>query len=328
MRCLLIVVLWGLGSICATATEPPTRKGELRIPADAPDANVPETYRLTAQTVPFEVRLKHDLVFSQVEVFTITFPSPVKSEHAVNNTVYCEYFRPKGGAGKRPAAIVLDILDGAGVVSRGEAMWLAMNDIPSLCMTMPYYGPRRPDEKSAGKQRFLSADVNTSKANIRQCILDARVAVAWLAEQPEVDANRLAVVGTSLGSFMGGILAGSEPRIESACLLLGGGGLVDAFSTHPQAGVVFEALKLAGLSKDGLKKIVATVDPLTYADQLKHKRLLLIGAKRDEIVPPVAMQTLWEATGKPEIVWVDTTHVGAAQFAFSLMEAVKNHIKK
>ncbi|MGL6075416.1 MAG: alpha/beta hydrolase family protein [Fimbriiglobus sp.] len=300
--------------------------GEIRFTSQDDTANVPELYRLAPHKFAYQAKVRHDLAYSQVEVIQVTFPSALPGAHEVNNTVHCEYFRPKNLKGRQPAVIVLDILDGAGVVSRGEAMWLALNDIPAICMTMPYYGPRRPDEKTHGRQRFLSLDVEGSKTNIRQCILDARRAVAWLAEQPEVDASRLGVVGTSLGSFMGGILAASEPRLKSACLLLGGGGLVDAFSTHPAGGIVTEALKAAGLTREGLQKIIATVDPLTYAEQLKTKRLLLIGAKNDEIVPAKAMQNLWLATGKPPILWFEATHVGAAKFVFPMMEAVRSHI--
>jgi len=77
-----------------------------------------------------------------------------------------------------------------------------------------------------------------------------------------------------------------------------------------------------GITPDKLKKQINPVDPLTYADTLKKKKLLLIGASRDDIVPPVAMKTLWEATDKPPIVWVDATHVGAALYLLPMMRQV------
>ena len=289
-------------------------------------AGVPPEYRLVAEDFAFEARLKYDLQYSGVEVFTVTFPTALPSPFAANNTVYCEYFRPKGLTKRGPAVIVLDILDGAGVVSRGQAMWLAARGVPAVCMTMPYYGPRRPDERAHGKQRFLSVDVPGSLEHVRQCVLDARRAVAWLATQPDVDPAKLGLLGTSLGSFMGGIVAASEPRVGTVCLLLGGGGLVDAFSQHPRGAAVFAALEFVGLSKRTLQGIVARVDPLTYAEQLKTKRLLLVAASRDDIVPPAAMTQLWRATGEPKILWYDATHVGSARFVFPMMNAVLEHI--
>lgn len=323
----LFTLLIAVIAVPFTHAAAPSTHGTIAFTSDDVTNNVPERYRLAPHSFEFERQLKYDLKGSEVEVFSIRFPSPIETKFAVNNTVHCEYFKPKK-AGKFPAVVVLDILDGAGVVSRGEAMWLAVHDIPALCITMPFYGPRRPPESQNGKQRLLSTDTTRSIDNVRQVVLDSRRAVAWLAAQPEVDADKIGVVGTSLGSFMGGLLAAAEPRVSVACLLLGGGGLVDSFADHPQAGLVFRAMQLVGISRDGLKKLIAPVDPLTFADQLKLKRLLFIAASRDDVVPPIAMKRLWEATGHPKIVWLDSTHVGAAFYAFTAMNAVIEHLKR
>ncbi len=304
---------------------PPATEGEVRFVCDDEKCHVPDRFRLPPHEFPFEQRLKYDLTHSGVEVFDVTFPSPVTSPHPENNTVYAEYFRPKRAGGKLPAVVVLDILDGKGVVSRGAAMWLAQHGVAAMALTMPYYGPRRP---AGVRVRMLSPDVDRSVANVRQAVLDGRRAVAWLGSRPEVDPDRLGVVGTSLGSFTGGLLAAAEPRVHSACLLLTGGGLVDAFYSHPQAGLIAQALLLAGVTREKLQRLIAPVDPLTYADRLRDKKLLLIGASRDDVVPPEALRRLWEATGRPKIVWFDATHVGAAAYAFPAMNAVIAHVKE
>ena len=46
----------------------------------------------------------------------------------------------------------------------------------------------------------------------------------------------------------------------------------------------------------------AATDPLTYAEQLKTKKVLIGAASRDDVVPPSAATALWEATGKQKIV--------------------------
>ncbi len=308
-----------------TATElTPISKGTVKFSSDDDYNKVPSQFHLAPHEFPYEMELQYDLKHSGVEVYAVRFPSPVASPHAANNTVYAEYFKPKK-PGQYPAVIVLDILDGAALVSRGEAMWLAMNGVAAMSMTMPYYGPRRPAE---GKHRMLSTDVDQSIANVRQAVLDGRRAVAWLAAQPEVDATRLSVVGTSLGSFTGGLLAAAEPRIRSACLLLSGGGLVDAYAEHPQAVLVLQGLRLIGITKEKLRRLIDPLDPLTYADRLKEKKLLFIGASRDDVVPPAALRRLWEATGKQEILWYDATHVGMAFYVFPAMNAIIDHVKK
>lgn len=298
--------------------------GTIHFQANDKMNNVPIAYRMKSCDVPYNMELKYDLKQSDVKVYDVSFPSAVKSPHDCNNIVYAELFMPTS-SGPHPAMLVLDILDGKGLVSRGEAMWLATHDIAALAMVMPYYGPRRPTE---GKFRLLSTDVELSKANVRQTVLDARLAIAFLAGVEGVDPERLGILGTSLGSFMGSLTAAAEPRLSIVCLLLGGGGLVDAFYAHPKATAVVTLLRFFGNSKDDMKRWLAVVDPLTFADRLKEKRLLLVAASRDDVVPPSAMTRLWEATDKPPIVWVDTTHVGSALYVFPIMQAVIDHVQQ
>jgi len=291
---------------------------------DDAKAGVPEPFRLAPHTFTAEVSQKFDLVSSGIEVLSVTFPSPVKSPDAANNTVHAEFFRPKK-AGRHPAVLVLDILQGNQLVARSQALWLAQHDVSALVVYMAYYGPRRP---AGGKERMLSPDLPKSVANVTQTVLDCRRASAWLASRADVDATRIGVLGTSLGSFIGGLVAAAEPRVSRACLLLGGGGLVDSFSEHPKAVVFVKALSLIGLTRERLKAIIDPVDPLTYAATLKGKKLLLVAASRDDVVPPAAMRRLWEATDKPKMVWIDATHVGAAAFLFPMMRAVTDHMTK
>ncbi len=318
MKSLLWLLLFGT---FASAVEPIT-KGEIAITPDAKDSAVPERFRLSETKLPYELKLKYELKNSGVNVFMLTFPSTVKSPHESNNTVHAEYFQPVN-AKHAPTVVVLDILDGAQVVSRAQALWLAQNDIPALIVYMAYYGPRRP---AGSKERLISPDVEKSVGNITQTIKDCRCAFTWLENRPEVDAKRLGVLGTSLGSFVGGVLAGAEPKVSQACLLLGGGNLVESFATHPKAKPVLELLETLQIKMATLKKIIEPIDPITYAAMLKKKRLLLIGASRDDVVPPVAMKSLWEATGQQKIVWIDETHVGAALHMIPMMRAVTKHL--
>jgi dienelactone hydrolase len=288
------------------------------------ESKVPERFRLKDHSFPATIETKYSLDYSQVDVFNVTFPSPVVSAHECNNTVYAEYYRPRGN-GPFPAAVVLDILDGRQNVSRGEAVWLAQRGIAALVVYMAYYGPRRPVE---GKIRMLMPDIEHSVNAITQTVLDVRRAAAWLVARPEVDAARLGLLGTSLGSMVGGVAAAAEPRFKNVCLLLGGGGLTDAFYDHPKAASFRTANELLGGSKAKLKKLIDPVDPLTYAEQLKGRRLLLIGASRDDVVPPKAMQALWEATGKPQLIWLDATHVGAAWYVVPTMAAVVEQLRR
>jgi dienelactone hydrolase len=288
----------------------------------AKDDRAPERFRLGEYAFEYKLRPKRDLPVSGVEIYTLTFASPVKSPHEENNTVYAEYYRPKG-KGPFPGVIVLDILAGDQSLSRGIARHLAQNGIAGLFVQMAYYGPRR----SPKGPRLLSPNIEQTMEAIRQTVLDNRCATAWLESRPEIDAKRLGILGTSLGSFLSALTAAAEPRLGRVVLLLGGGGLVDAYYEHPKAKPFIQFNNLIGLTKDKLKKAIAPADPITYADLLAQRKMLLIAAKRDDIVPPAAAQQLWEATGKPPIIWLDSTHVGAALYIFDVALPIVNHFK-
>jgi dienelactone hydrolase len=284
-------------------------------------ANVPERYRLTEHDFDFKMKPLRDLPVSGVEIFQVTFPSPLTSPVPENNTVYAEYYRPKG-PGPFPAVIVLDITGGDQSLSRFIARTMAQNGIAGLFVQMAYYGPRRP---AGSKLKMLSTNIPQTMEAVRQTVLDCRHAAAWLASRPEVDAKRLGIMGTSLGSFVATLTGEMEPRLSRVAILLGGGGLVDAFYDHPKAATYVKAYELLGGSKEQVKKLLAPVDPITAAANLRGRPVLMIAARRDEIVPPSAAVALWEAMGRPKIVWYDTTHYGAALYILAALKPVMEH---
>src|SRR5262245_6688487 len=318
-RTALVVAI--LTSFPAVADLKPAETGQVMCKPVGDQADVPERYRLDPTEFAFELKPKRELVVSGIEIYDLTFASPVKTKYAENNTVHAEYYLPKG-KGPFPGVIILDILDGSQVVSRSLATVFATHGIAGLCVQMPYYGPRRP---TAEKVRLLSADVNHTMDAIRQTVLDNRLAAAWLESRSEIDKKKLGIHGTSLGSFMAALTAAAEPRLNKVSLLLGGGGLVDAYWDHPQARPSFKMRSAIGADKDTVKRFVAPADPITYADNLRKRDLLMIAASKDDVVPPAAARALWEATGKPKIVWLDCTHVGAAVHLFEATDHIVKH---
>ncbi len=54
----------------------------------------------------------------------------------------------------------------------------------------------------------------------------------------------------------------------------------------------------------------------------------MIAGKKDEIIPPKTTEALWNAAGKPKIVWYDCGHYGAALFFIPIMNEVIAHFKE
>jgi dienelactone hydrolase len=308
--------------LVAPAADPRTEQGMIHYAPRETD-NIPQSYRLAERRFNYSLTNTRELSISGVSVHELRFPSPVESPHPENNTVVAEYFRPAGN-GPFPAVIVLEILAGGDGLARGMAQLLAQNQIAGLFVRMAYYGPRRPPNS---RVRLLSPDVPQTISAIRQTVLDCRCATAWLENRPEIDGKKLGIVGTSLGSFLAALTAEMEPKLNKVAVLYGGGGFVDGYRDHPKAAPF---IKLADSFKGGsdyLKKIIAPADPLTYAANLKGRDVLIVAAKRDDIVPPKMAEMLWEAAGRPKLVWFDTTHYGAALYAVPTFEAVLAHFQ-
>jgi dienelactone hydrolase len=311
-------------SLHAVSAEPSrVEKGTFQFTPVGDQKEIPARYRLDARTFDFEMSLKYDLARCDLAVYRLRFPSPVVSPHPENNTVHAEYYVPKG-PGPFPGVIVLDITGGDQSLSRGIATYLAQNQIAGLFVQMAYYGPRRPPGSNL---RLLSPDIAHTMAAVRQTVLDLRTAAAWLESRPEIDAKRLGILGTSLGSFMAALTAEIEPRLGRVAILLGGGGFVDGYYDHPLArpySKVFEAL---GGSKEKVAKLLAPVDPLTCAANLKQRKVLMLAARRDEIVPPKMAEALWTAAGRPKIVWYDCGHYTALMYLADGLDHIMAHFQ-
>jgi dienelactone hydrolase len=320
MPCIALTVLAILPLLQTAA--PAIEKGNAEFKLTTDQKDIPERYRLQAHEFTWEMERHYAMPRAGVEVFRVRFQSPVVTKCLENNTVHCEYFRPNG-KGPFPGVIVLDITAGDQSLSRMIATHLASKGIAALFVQMAYYGPRRP---AGSNKRMITTNYVESMDNVRQTVLDIRRAAAWLESRPEIDAKRLGVLGTSLGSFMGTLAAEMEPKLKRVAVLLGGGGVVDAYYDDPRAAKYRKMWELLGGSKELMKNMIAPADPLTCAANLRDRKVLMIAGKRDEIVFPKMAEALWNATGKQKIVWYDCTHYGAALYFLSAMDHIVKHL--
>ncbi len=311
-------------AFAADDADPKPSRGTVQFALCGPQDRCPAEYCLEPHEFGYTLNLRRSVAGIGVDLYDLKFPSAVVTETKENNTVVGEYYRPQG-KGPFPGIIVLDILGGDQTLGRLQASMFAQNGIAALFVQMAYYGPRRPP---GSKLRLVSPDLEHSLKAVQQTVLDVRRAGAWLAAQPEIDGERLGIVGTSLGSFMGSLSAEMEPRFKRVAIVLGGGGLADAFYDHPRAYALRTLYEVMGGSKEKLAARIAPIDPLTAAANLKGRKVIMIGASRDEIVPPAATKRLWEALGQPKILWYDATHVGAAAFMGTAMKEVVKHFKE
>ena len=84
---------------------------------------------------------------------------------------------------------------------------------------------------------------------------------------------------------------------------------------------------MIGGTKEKLKILIAPVDPLTCAANLKERKLLMLCGKVDEIIPPAMAEALWQASGRQKIIWYNCSHYGAVFYLLDALGHITNHFR-
>lgn len=152
---------------------------------------------------------------------------------------------------------------------------------------------------------------------IRRMVLDHKRVIDWLETVPDVDARRVGIFGISLGGIKGAMLAPLDNRIQAAIIGLAGGDLpyILTYSTEPGLTKKREEfLKTQGLTPDqaeaALRKLL-TRDPLIYAPYIDPRKVLLVLARYDTVVPIAKGLELKEKMGNPETIMLPAGHYTA-----------------
>ena len=301
------------------ASLPPPVRGVVRFEPDVGPPIAAPPFQLAAHEFAFRQTFRPSDA-PNLELSDIEFPSPVRTDFECNNTVHCEYFRPHE-AGRRPAVVVLHILGGDFPLARLFCRSLAARGTAALFVKMPYYGPRRP---VGVRKRMISEDPRETVAGMTQAVLDVRRATAWLAARDEIDPQRLGIFGISLGGITAALAASQEPRLTNVCLMPAGGELSRALSQTGEGSAARRKWIAAGRTGEQFDDLLRSVDPAAYAAPVAGRRVLLINAAHDEVIPPACTESLREKLGRPPIVWYDAGHYSAVRFLFDgLYEATR-----
>ncbi|MGE3777665.1 MAG: alpha/beta hydrolase family protein, partial [Pirellulaceae bacterium] len=285
--CLASIMMAGT----ASAAEPAVAtRGVARFHPAEGEPQLDTRFQLPAHEFAYELT-PFPKVSERIALSTVTFPSPVVTASPENNTVHCEYYQPNV-PGKVPAVIVLHILGGDFPLARVFSNAIAQRGTAALFLKMPYYGPRRPPNSP---KRMISRDPEETVEGMTQAILDIRRAAAFLASREEIDAGELGVFGISLGGITGALALTAEPRLKNGCLLLAGGDMAQiAWSSRE-----LEATRQYWLERGGTKEsffdVMRAIDPVTYAAQVQGRRVLMLNATDDEVIPRSCTESLWKA---------------------------------
>jgi dienelactone hydrolase len=213
------------------------------------------------------------------------------------------------GPGPHPTVLVFPIRAGDHVVSEALAKALVNRGYAAVWLE------RRRSLFGEDDQRD-PADFDAFAADLRDFVLDGRRLIGWLATRPEVDPDRIATAGVSLGGILAATTLAVEPRAKAGFFVMAGGGLAEILRDSQDGDLVhFRERGLeAGAFRDGDELVrrarhhTDPVDPLTFADRIDPARVLLVSARFDRVIAPERTRALWQAMGRPRWLVVPTGH--------------------
>jgi pimeloyl-ACP methyl ester carboxylesterase len=257
--------------------------------------------------------------------YAVDFPVAFPNEFQDSNTTYGEYFQPLNKSSTPLVILIHGWGDHSTIPMYLLARALLKRGIASFILYLPFHSRRFPQEMKS-RRYHLSQD--EWFAGYRIGVTDISQIVDWANTMKEVNHDKIAVIGLSLGAFMGSIAMGIDERIKAGIFIVSGGnsGKIMQFSRFNtfRKGYKVPTEEYERYQKSYLEyldKIVLQgwgnvlperqnffIDPLTYAHRLRERPVLMINARWDDFIPREATLDFWKACGEQKILWLPATH--------------------
>jgi dienelactone hydrolase len=216
---------------------------------------------------------------------TLSFPSGFRTPHPENNTVYCRVVTPKHRT--RAAVLVLPQWNSDAGGHLGLCRLLAMNGMTALRLSLPYHDRRMPPELQRADY-IVSSNVARTLQVCRQAVLDARRAIAWLAQQ---GFERIGILGTSLGSCLSLLTTAHEPLIAAQALNHISPFFADVVWRGISTRHVRDGLD-GSIDLERLRTLWKPISPHWFLDRVQNRQTLLVYALYDLTFPPDLSESL------------------------------------
>jgi pimeloyl-ACP methyl ester carboxylesterase len=180
---------------------------------------------------------------------------------------------------------------------------LALSGITCLQLSMPFHDERQTEGVGYAREMVCENLGLTIRSN-RQAIVEARNCLTWLQAEGY---KRLAVIGISLGSSIGSIVAALDNRVKAAALLL----MADDFAEVVWTGTATRHIQASLAQRFSLDHVVRAwglISPATYAERLSSRGIpvLIISGALDRVFIPELTQKYIERLRRlnHDVTWV------------------------
>lgn len=254
------------------------------------DSTLPVEIFAYDESTPLDFRLTPLGEESGVQIFDVSFASPAGGR--VTGRLYVPD-QPGPHAG-----IVYAHGTGAGARTQGpRAVYLARHGAVVLTPDAPYI------RRGGDFPTFTALDRDEQIQHIREL----RRGFDLLAARVDVDPARLAFIGRSHGGAMGALLAGVEPRLKTAILIVADGGMVAHFTGGGGATELFERQQAA--ARQAWIAAMSAIEPIRFLHRAPPTSILFQNGRSDSAVAPHLAEALHAAArGDFEVRWYDAGH--------------------
>jgi len=228
------------------------------------------------------------------------------------------------GPGPHPTVVAFEILDGPQDVSEGMAKALVDRG----------YAVARLDRRALDLEH--QSDPEAVRDTLRAGVIDARRLLDFLTVHPRIDATRIAAAGVSLGSMQALLLTSCDPRIRGGFYVMTGGNLPEMFYESSELAVRHFRDRLMSARGwttreafiSGIRPYTDPVDPLTHAQYLDPRLLMMATGRFDTVIPSENAQQLFEALGRPTWYKLPCGHYTLFPFFWWTMNRGADHLDR
>lgn len=208
----------------------------------------------------------------------LTFDSAVPGD-AHCETVHARVFGWKES--RKRAVIVVPHWSSREVAYARICKLLSLFGLATFLITLPHHGKRSNGDPVAND--FLNADLGAAIRSVRQSVSDVRSLVTVLHDAGFQEVN---LVGVSLGSCIGGLVAEVEPRIVRSVLLLTAGDFAETVWFGSATAHIRSVIE-ANITLQDLQEVWSVISPINFVDRCvkNNSRILIISGRLDKVVP-------------------------------------------
>jgi dienelactone hydrolase len=208
---------------------PAVRADEPKRPAYPPPAEVREAFRklLDRPAVPLDVKIESTKTANGLTTEVLSFASEKKADGSIER-VPAIVVRPEKATGKLPVVIALH---GTGGNKEGQQGWLvdlAKRGIMGIAIDARYHGARAGGAKgSAAYNEAITRAWNVKPGESQEhpfyydTAWDLWKTVDYLRTRPDVDPDRIGMIGTSMGGIQTWLAATVDERVKVMVPMIG-----------------------------------------------------------------------------------------------------------